>query len=502
MAENTSKFSRNKVSLVIVLVVLLMSGFLVRMIDLTDEPLEFHPLRQLRAAIIARNFFLKAHPEANAEFNIFLDDQEMFDFVTRREPPITEALVAGVYLMVGRETLWVSRIITSLFWIIGGLGVFQLVRHLATDDSALISLGVYLFLPFGILGSRSFQPEALFIASMVWALVLFHRWIEDPVWKWAILCGLLSGFSILVKPTALFILLPVYLFLVLNQDGWRKSIGNLQIWVLAGLSGVSAFVYYFLIYPSAGGFLNHWWIDIARLIPTRRFFLGWGNIVLEVIPFPVLILAFVSIVLSKGKQQLLLLGLWVGYGLLAISVPHYISTHSYYSLVLVPITAISLGNVAAIIAKAGNGLHGSGKALLVMIAVAAMAYPVWEVTGMLLAEDFRGEAVKWQKIATALPEEAEVIGLSENYGKNLAYYGNRKITWWPTKSELALQTAHGQVDALNFDVFFDDMTGLYDFFLVDDFQQYQAQLDLVERLSEFPVYDMQDEFVIYNLSGN
>ena len=39
-------------------------GFAIRMVDLTDPPLDFHPTRQLRSAIIARSMYYRSLPEA------------------------------------------------------------------------------------------------------------------------------------------------------------------------------------------------------------------------------------------------------------------------------------------------------------------------------------------------------------------------------------------------------------------------------------------------------
>ena len=232
------RFAKHSKYYLVAVIFLLVAGFMVRMIDLKDPPLSYHPTRQLRAAIIARNVYLRMNPAADPEAVEYATDPALYDYITRREPPITESLVAFIYLILGSETLWVSRIVTALFWCGGGIGLYLLVKKMASQDAGLISLGFYLFAPFGVIGSRSFQPEALMVASIIWSLYFFSGWIKEQTWKKALVTGLVSGFAILVKPNALFFLLVVYVILLITSEGVKRTIGNVQVWVIAAISAV------------------------------------------------------------------------------------------------------------------------------------------------------------------------------------------------------------------------------------------------------------------------
>lgn len=59
-----SWYSRRDVQAVLLAVVVLL-GFGIRIFDLTDPPLDFHPTRQLRSAILARSFYYQWNPAAD-----------------------------------------------------------------------------------------------------------------------------------------------------------------------------------------------------------------------------------------------------------------------------------------------------------------------------------------------------------------------------------------------------------------------------------------------------
>jgi 4-amino-4-deoxy-L-arabinose transferase-like glycosyltransferase len=483
----------------IALIVLLVAGFLVRMIDLTDPPLDFHATRQLREAIIARRIYLQLDPSADPEHVAYATDPALYDYVTRREPPITEAIVALIYVLIGSETLWVSRIVTAIFWCAGGLGLYLLVKRLTSPDAGLISLGFYLFAPFGVIASRSFQPEALMVAGMIWSLYCFVLWLEEPTWKNAILAGVVTGLTIFVKPNPLFMLLPAYVLALFFIMGIKKSLKNAQVWVIAVLSGVFAFVFYMILNPAAGGFLNNFWLDIKSIIPTSRYFLGWGSIVTDIIPFSVLVTALASTLLYKKTGQLLTIGLWVGYVALGIFFPHHIYTHNYYSIVLVPITAIALGQIGQVVAEYAANKKGIIKAGVLLVAVFAIAYASWNVYKELDEKSYRGEPAGWRQVGDALPEDQRIIALTHNYGTNLAYYGYRMLTLWPYTGDLNLQSIRGGDSTADFDAYFESRTASFDLFLVTHFGELNAQPLLMEKLSQLPVYAEGDGYILYEL---
>ena len=130
MLEKTpgvSFFDNHRWVLRILLVVAFAGALGVRLIDMTDLPLDFHPTRQLQSMIKARGMYyqtLTVAPEWQKEMAItFWMAQPI------QEPEIVEHLAAISYQIAGAEELWLPRLFSILFWLMGGLGLFGLARE-------------------------------------------------------------------------------------------------------------------------------------------------------------------------------------------------------------------------------------------------------------------------------------------------------------------------------------------------------------------------------------
>jgi len=64
-----------------------------------------------------------------------------------------------------------------LAWLLGGLALYALARRIASADGALVALLYYLFLDFGVIASRSFQPDPLMVG-------LFGRFSRTMTTGW------------------------------------------------------------------------------------------------------------------------------------------------------------------------------------------------------------------------------------------------------------------------------------------------------------------------------
>ena len=96
-------------------------GLSIRLYDLTDLPLDFHPTRQLVSALKARGMYYQARtdvPDWQRKFAI-----QQWRTKAEIEPEIIERLAAFTYRVTG-EQLWVGRVYSSLFWLAGGVFLF------------------------------------------------------------------------------------------------------------------------------------------------------------------------------------------------------------------------------------------------------------------------------------------------------------------------------------------------------------------------------------------
>ena len=135
--KNKVWFFGNRISLLITLVIVFIAALGIRMYDLTDLPLDFHPARQLFSAFKARGMYYSMLPESadvpawQRELAIQQGNESAII-----EPPVMERVVALTYLLAGGEYLWIARIYAAVFWLLGGVFLYFLAREILSVDGA------------------------------------------------------------------------------------------------------------------------------------------------------------------------------------------------------------------------------------------------------------------------------------------------------------------------------------------------------------------------------
>lgn len=95
----------------------------IRLYDLTDLPLDFHSTRQLLSLLKARGMYYETRTDVSPEERTFAIQQ--WELRASVEPEFFEHIVAWTYQFTG-EQIWVARVYSSAFWIIGGIFLFCL----------------------------------------------------------------------------------------------------------------------------------------------------------------------------------------------------------------------------------------------------------------------------------------------------------------------------------------------------------------------------------------
>src|SRR5215212_10082601 len=170
-----SSFFPSRTSRIVVLVLLFFVALTIRLYDLTDLPLDFHPTRQLLSAIKARGLYYETQPDGVPTWKLETAIRQA-KLKADVEPVVFERLVAFTYRFTG-EQVWLARIYSSLFWLIGGIFLFMLVRELVSFEGAIFSTAYYLFFPYAIIASRSFQPDALMVMLTLSFWWIFAHWM-------------------------------------------------------------------------------------------------------------------------------------------------------------------------------------------------------------------------------------------------------------------------------------------------------------------------------------
>lgn len=510
-----------------VLFLLFVFGVLIRLYDLTDLPLDFHPTRQLFSAIKARGMYYQSQPNAPEELRDFAIQQGKLKVTV--EPEVQERLVAFTWKFTG-EQLWVARVYSILFCLIGGIFLYLLARDLFTKDGALFATAFYLFLPYGILASRSFQPDPLMVALVIGFCWAVNRWVmnlsprrkegreDDSIlrevnspsrssllrgsnWIWVFAASLLGGFAIFIKLNAAFFIIGGALGAALGRASVRDLLRNKQVWAMGVLGILPGMAW--VGYGLARGFLGQQFGGrfILSLLFSLDFPLGWADMIGNVLGLFTFALALLGLTLVEHKPvRSLLIGLWGAYLAFAIFFDYHISTHDYYSLPLIPIAALSLTPLAAALFARLTESVSMSRAKRILAAsflMLGLVAVLWTSRATLKSTDYRPEAATWNQIGETV-RDFRVVALTQDYGSRLVYWGWANAAIWPDLSDIEYHSdlrGGGQM----FEKMFEKLTKNKDIFLVTDLDDLKRQPDLQARLLQFDIYAEGEGYIIYDL---
>ncbi len=499
--SQTSLFS-SRAARTLTLVLIFGAALAIRLYDLTDLPLDFHPTRQLLSAIKARGLYYETQPDGVSTWEL----ETAIRFAKLKadvEPVVFEKLVAFTYGLAS-EQLWIARIYSSLFWLVGGIFLFLLAREFVSFEGALVSTAYYLIFPYAIIGSRSFQPDPLMIMLVLAFWWMFARWLRAPLWVSALLAGLLGGLAIFIKFSAAFFVIGGALGLAFSRFRLRELLGNVQVWVMALLGALPAALY--LIY---GIFIRG---DLAsqfsgRFIPTLLVnpfnYLQWEVKASMAAGGVFIMLGLLSLFLIKDRRfQTFLYSLWGAYVLYGLFFNYHIATHDYYHLPFIPIVGLSLAPLGDWFfgRLAESAVQRWMRSAVYLVLIFGLFSVLWDVRNQLKAANYRPEAAMWAEIGGHFEEDARVIALTQNYGSRLEYWGWRRFSAWPYTGDTAYTNIRGGV--FSFDDLFERHSSKMSYFLVTDFDEFDRQPQLKERLYHFyPVLVEEDGYLIFDLKN-
>ena len=490
-----------------VLAALFTAAFAVRMSHITDPPLDFHPTRQFHSIFLAQRLYRQFCPASAAHKPEFTAAQKPEGMI---EPPVMELIAVAGYRCAGGERLWIPRAVSSVLWLIGGVFLYPLSKRISSPDAAIASVALYLFLPFGIAASRSFQPDPLMVMLLVaslWAVMKYHDAPSQAQW---VLAAAISGAALFAKPVALFPIAGAYAGLELSRRGVRRGAMLLPVTSFTVVILAPSILYYAwgkwtgLIPPGteAGRFLPH-------IVFQRSFWERWRSLVILVFGSALLLVALAGLAAGLrrgGPARGLLAGAWLGYLLYCTTFSYHTSTHDYYHLPLIPIVALSLAPLADLLIRAA-----CRAGLLRFIAVAgtaALAFGVFHgirVGRHLYIRPGSERVIRIaREIGKAVTHSQKTIFLAEAYGQPLIYYGEFDGRWWPATGDLWADSLRGvpptdireRLQRMESD-------SPADYFIVTWMDNFDAQPDLTRFLTKnFPLLVKTDEYLIFDLRNS
>lgn len=474
-------------------------GLAVRLYDLTDLPLDFHPTRQLHSALITRGMYYQNFEDAPQWQRERAVNQWKAEGLI--EPQIMQRLTSFTYRLIGAPELWAARLWAIFFWTLGGVFLVFLVRDITSLKGAAFASVFYMLWPYAAIASRAFQPESLSVASLILALWLAYRWIAKPTMGKAVAAGLACGIAIYIKSTVVFLLGPAVAGLVLTTFSLRSTVKNLQVWVVAGLAILPyAFYHIFGVYvlgllgeQYALRFFPNLWLDPA-------WYLRWIGEMNHVVRLEIFLLAFGGgLTLSKKPAFGMFLGLFVGYILYGFIFSYHVSTHDYYHLPLLVPVSLGLGLVFKVLVDAvQENRKIFSHVVIILFIVGFMILKAWDVRVTFKRSEYRSEPAFWANLGEELGRDSRVTGLMSDYGYRLAYWGWLTVEPWLQIADINVREMAGAEIDLQQEL--ERRLEESDYFVVTQFGEYNNQPLLRDYLEEnYPMIIDNENVIVFDL---
>jgi hypothetical protein len=438
----------------LVLGFLFVVAFGLRLYGINQPPMEFGMLRQYHGALLARGFY-----------ELWLiGDMKTVPPDGIIEPPILELMASFAYLISGGEHLWIPRLLSVLFWMVGGVFLYLIAKRIVSPNAAVFSVYFYLFVPYSVFASRAIMPDPLMVMLLVISIFTILRYHEQPSRRRLMVAAVVSSLAIFAKPgICLFPVFGAFVSLAVYREGVRRSLISPHSLVFAVLSILPTGLYY-LYGTFLAGFLRGQTSQkvVPQLLLETSFWEGWLINVWVVLGYVALLGALVGVLLlRKGLPRALMIGLWSGYFLFGLTFTSHIRTHDYYSLQLIPVVALSLGPLADLLLKGLKqtvnnlgqlGWRGYGRIVVLALSISVL---VLSAVGNRQASAYSTGWVRVQQehaasyVAT-FQEIGDVVDHSRrtfvlfggfqsrgpNYGFALMYHGRISGETWPLPTQI------------------------------------------------------------------
>ena len=490
---------------IILLIVIFTAAFALRMADFDDPPLDFHPARQMHSALMARGFYLKSNgypDDRPAEY--YRNAMVLGTLEPWIEPPIYEKLTAGLYGLFGAADLRIPRAVSIFFWLAGGLGLALLTESILGTVGMFAALGWYLFFPYSVIASRSFQPDIIMVSLLIWTMFLLMVWIRKPYAFLRMLAlALTAGACILIKQVAAFPLGLAIAAALISSQGLKNTLKNPLVWIAAVicLAPMLAYNYWgyfvkgFLVQQYQGRFF-------LSELTSPSFYVRWLRMIDEVFSVPLFFAALFGILLIRDKvSRSTWRGFFACYLLYGLCLPHHIGTHNYYQLLIFPLAAFGLGSLAKCTAR---GIMKASRKQSRLIPVLAVLCGVvlcgwWAADSVMTMHrrDYRAWPERWAEWIDELePYENRIstIGIMDDYGGGMTYWGLHTPGIWDSNVE-----GMEEYDAL---VKLNTTFWNYKWLVVTDLDKFYTQPRLQRYLQETAeVYRQGADYIIYALGS-
>lgn len=341
------------------LLVLFIGAVFLRSYRIRAPLADWHSWRQADTAAVARNFLRFGIDPLRPRFDDLSnipsgkDNPQGWRMV---EFPLYQTIAAVVWRLIPSVPIEVVlRGITIITSALTGLLLGLLVMQLIDPLTGILASFVFSVLPYSVYYGRTILPDPFMVFLSVLSLLSLQRAPKEGTYRWVfiITSSMVAALALLVKPVALFLLLPVFIVFLNNFSlSLYWLIGLLAYWIIS-LLPVWQWRQWILHYPE--GIAVYGWLFNGGDIRLKGAWFYWlfgeriGKLILGywgLVPFGLGILP------APSKKEGWFFRVWLvaGLGYLVVIARGNVQ-HDYYQILLMPIIAVYMAKGFAYIIR-------------------------------------------------------------------------------------------------------------------------------------------------------
>lgn len=428
---------------------ILLLGFVLRLYHITGAIADWHSWRQADTAAVARNFNRFSFDPLRPRYDDLSNIQTGFDNpqgYRMVEFPLYQSIGFGFSKVIPVIPLEVWLRVVTILCSLGTLLLVGLMVAYYTDTTTgLVAMFWGAVLPYNIYYGRSILPDPMMVFFSIASLYALHIYnskrVQGSSWVYLVFSAILASLALLVKPMAVFLLVPAgYLFLRNIKFTWTWVVSVLVFaavtlspilwwrqWIAQFPVGIP--VYTWLFNEGNIRFKGAWfyWLFAERL---GELILGyWGTVLfgLGVLLRPV-----------RGEGAFFrwwLLGVLLYFSVIARGNVQ----HDYYQILIIPVVTVYLARGTVFLWRSRDIFGIWGKCGVVVLSLLLLSLSWYTVRTYYWIN--KGEIIEAGKYADAvLPKNAKVIA---PYSGDTTFLYQTNRQGWPIGFEIDKKISMG-----------------------------------------------------------
>jgi len=326
---------------------ILLFALSLRLYRINNPVADWHAFRQADTASVTREYvkadkidLLRPHYQDLSNIQSGFDNLEGYRMV--EFPFINGGLALILKTFKSLDLVLFSRLASVFISLLTIAVIYQLVKEVSDQKTALLSALVYAVLPYSVFYSRTILPEPYFLFFSTFSIWQFYLFAKNRSWSSYLLSIVALALTALLKPFVVF-LAPVYLA-IMWQFRQKKIFKDPRIYLLPIIAFAPMFIWREWIKNFPTGVPVSDWLfngNGIRLQPAwfrwlfyeriTKLFLGYFGVVF-----------LLANLLKKNKAMLIYGAWWLGVLIYFVVIATGNVQHDYYQNFILPIIAISV----------------------------------------------------------------------------------------------------------------------------------------------------------------